>query len=72
MEQFDQGWGTILYRTTLPADVKEGTVLLVDEPHDWAQVYLNGQLLGRLDRRRGENILSLPEVKAGTAAWTSW
>nr|WP_303298731.1 beta-galactosidase [Phocaeicola coprophilus] len=66
MEQFDQGWGTILYRTTLPADVKEGTVLLVDEPHDWAQVYLNGQLLGRLDRRRGENILSLPDVKAGT------
>ena len=31
MEAFDQGWGTILYRTTLPQDVAEGTVLLVDE-----------------------------------------
>ena len=50
MEQFDQGWGTILYRTTLPA-VKEGTTLLIDEVHDWAQVFADGKLLGRLDRR---------------------
>lgn len=41
MEQFDQGWGTILYRTTLPA-VKEGTTLLIDEVHDWAQVFADG------------------------------
>ena len=65
MEQFDQGWGTILYRTTLPA-VTSGTTLLITEVHDWAQVYANGKLLGRLDRRRGENSLKLPALTAGT------
>lgn len=65
MEQFDQGWGTILYRATLPA-VKEGTVLLIDEVHDWAQVYADGKLLGRLDRRRGQNTLVLPALADGT------
>ena len=65
MEQFDQGWGTILYRTSLP-EVKEGTTLLIDEVHDWAQVYADGQFLGRLDRRRGQNSLVLPSLQKGT------
>lgn len=65
MEQFDQGWGTILYRTQLPA-VARGTVLLLDEVHDWAQVYADGKLLGRLDRRHDERRLRLPELPAGT------
>lgn len=65
MEEFDQGWGTILYSTILP-EVKEGTVLLIDEVHDWAQVYADGKLLGRLDRRRGENSVVMPALKAGS------
>ena len=65
MEQFDQGWGTILYRTSLP-EVKEGTTLLIDEVHDWAQVYADGKLLGRLDRRRGQNSLVPPSLQKGT------
>ncbi len=65
MEQFGQGWGTILYRTTLPA-VAAGTVLHVDEAHDWAQIYADGKLLGRLDRRRGETTLRLPALPEGT------
>lgn len=65
MEQFNQGWGTILYRTSLP-EVKEGTTLLIDEVHDWAQVYADGKLLGRLDRRRGQNSLVLPSLQKGT------
>ena len=65
MEFFNQGWGTILYRTSLPT-VKEGATLLIDEVHDWAQVYANGKLLGRLDRRRGQNSLVLPALAAGT------
>lgn len=65
MEQFEQGWGTILYRTSLP-EVKEGTTLLIDEVHDWAQVYADGKLLGRLDRRRGQNSLVLPSLQKGT------
>lgn len=66
MEAFDQGWGTILYRTTLPQDVDEGTILLVDEAHDWAQIFADGKLLGRMDRRRGDNSLPLPALKQGT------
>ena len=66
MEAFDQGWGTILYRTTLPQDVAEGTVLLVDKAHDWAQIFADGKLLGRMDRRRGDNSLPLPALKQGT------
>lgn len=65
MEQFDQSWGTILYRTTLPA-IADGTVLLIDEVHDWAQVYADGKLLKRLDRRRGENMIVLPALTDGT------
>ncbi len=65
MEQFNQGWGTILYRTTLPA-VNEGTTLLIKEIHDWAQVYADGKLLKRLDRRRGENTIVLSSLTEGT------
>ena len=65
MEQFDQGWGSILYRTTLKEDI-EGTLHL-DEMHDWAQVFADGQLLGRLDRRQGEFTLLLKSpLKKGT------
>lgn len=66
MEQFDQGWGTILYRTTLPESVQEGTSLVITEVHDWAQVFANGKLLARLDRRRGENVVKLPALSPGT------
>lgn len=38
MEAFDQGWGTILYRTTLQEPVENGTTMKITEVHDWAQV----------------------------------
>lgn len=57
MEMFDQGWGTILYRKVLSEDLK-GT-LHIDEVHDWAQVFVDGKLIGRLDRRKGEFMLPL-------------
>ena len=66
MEQFNQGWGTILYRTTLPEAVAVGTVLKITEVHDWAQVYADGKLLARLDRRKGEFTTTLPILKKGT------
>lgn len=65
MEQFDQGWGSILYRTVLKNDISG--VLHIDEVHDWAQVFADGKLLGRLDRRRGEFTLDLKStLKKGT------
>lgn len=66
MEQFDQGWGTILYRTTLPEATPAGTVLKITEVHDWAQIYADGKLLARLDRRKGEFTTTLSALKKGT------
>ncbi|MFD1754366.1 beta-galactosidase [Rufibacter sediminis] len=62
MENFDQGWGRILYRTTLPASAS-GRKLLITEVHDWANVFLNGKSIGKLDRRRGDNTVTLPAFK---------
>ena len=66
MEAVDQGWGTILYRTTLQEPVENGTTMKITEVHDWAQVFADGKLLARLDRRRGEFALQLPVLKKGT------
>lgn len=66
MEAFDQGWGSILYRTVLPQAVKAGDTLQITEVHDWAQVFADGKLLARLDRRQGENTVVLPALKEGT------
>lgn len=65
MEQFDLGWGTILYRTILPA-TEENLLLTVTEAHDWAQIFIDGKKIGTLDRRRGEQTVTLPPVKEGT------
>lgn len=65
MEDFDQGWGSILYRTTLP-EVKEESRLVITEMCDWAQVYIDGALIARLDRRRGENSVSLNGIAKGS------
>lgn len=65
MEQFDQGWGSILYRTTLPVAIDRG-LLKITKAHDWTQVFANGKLVGRLDRRHGENTVTLPRLEAGT------
>lgn len=64
MEDFNQGWGSIIYRTTLPA-VSANTLLRITEVHDWAQVYVNGKLLGYLDRRKDDNQITLPQLPAG-------
>lgn len=67
MEDFDQGWGSILYRTKLPRDARAGEVLALDEVHDWAQVFADGKLLARLDRRKREFSFALPnDLPAGT------
>ena len=59
MEMFDQGWGRILYRTKLPAG-DANRKLLIEDVHDWALVYVDGEQVGKLDRRRSEKLLNLP------------
>jgi beta-galactosidase len=64
METFNQGWGSILYSTTLP-EIKEQSKLTLTEVHDFAQVFVDGKLIGKLDRRLGEKDLLLPSVPKG-------
>ena len=64
MENFDQGWGRILYRTTLPASASKQK-LVITELHDWATVFIDGKQIGKLDRRRGDNTVKLPAFKSG-------
>lgn len=65
MEEYNQGFGSILYRTTLP-ETGGKSVLTLNEAHDFAQVFLDGRYIGKVDRRLGEKQLTLPAVKKGT------
>ncbi|MDL2245811.1 beta-galactosidase, partial [Parabacteroides sp. OttesenSCG-928-J18] len=62
MECFDQGWGSILYRTTLKACDKPQS-LIITEAHDWTQVFLDGEKIATLSRMKGEGMVNLPAVK---------
>lgn len=64
MEAFNQGWGRILYRTQLP-ETKTPLKLKITELRDWANIYINGKLIGNLDRRKDENTIEIPAVKKG-------
>jgi beta-galactosidase len=65
MEKFDQGWGTILYRTNLPK-ISKGTILKITEQHDWTQVFLDGKKIATLDRRKNEQSVAIPALSEGT------
>ena len=64
MEDYDQGFGSIIYRTALP-ELTKPTVLTVNEPHDFAQIFIDGKYIGKLDRRNGEKELVLPSCGKG-------
>lgn len=62
MEAYDQGRGCILYRTTLPAG--PAGQLSAKEARDFAWVFLDGKLLGTMDRRSRQYRVQIPERKA--------
>ncbi len=64
MEEYDQGFGSILYRTTLP-ELTTPAILTINEVHDFAQIFVNGKHIGTLDRRNGERELSIPACANG-------
>ena len=66
VEKFNQGWGSVMYSTILKHDVAKGTLLKITEQHDWAQVFIDGKLIARLDRRKGEQVVTLPQIKSGS------
>ena len=57
MEDVGQSYGYILYRTKLK-DAASGELAL-DQLHSYAQVYLDGKLVGTLDRRLKQDRLTL-------------
>ena len=63
MEYLGQGYGYILYRTTVtgPQDVE----LIAKEVHDFANVYVNQKLQGQIDRRLKQDRvnITIPEGK---------
>jgi len=62
MEDFDQGWGRILYRTTIPAGAARRK-LVITELHDWAVVFIDGKQIAKLDRRRGDNTVEIAGLR---------
>lgn len=64
MEEYDQGFGSILYRTILP-EITSSAQLTVNEAHDYAQIFIDGKYIGKLDRRNGEKQLTLPACPKG-------
>jgi len=59
MEAYDQGYGCILYRTTIPAG--PAATLEAATVHDFGFVFVDGKRAGIFDRRSGNFRLSLPE-----------
>ncbi|MGH9342441.1 MAG: glycoside hydrolase family 35 protein, partial [Terriglobia bacterium] len=57
MEDVGQAYGYILYRTVVASPVKGE--LSLDELHDYAMIYANGNLIGTLDRRLDQNSLAV-------------
>lgn len=63
MEDVGQSYGYILYRTRIPAATAGELVL--DQLHSYAEVYLDGNLVGSVDRRLNEDRVVLPVSHAG-------
>ena len=61
MEKYDQGYGCILYRTTIPAG--PATTLEAAAIHDFGFVFIDGIRAGILDRRSANAKILLPERK---------
>ena len=62
-EDMNMGWGTMVYETQVPAI--EGISTLTGEFHDFAQVYVNGKYVGKIDRVKNEKSLELPAMPQG-------
>jgi beta-galactosidase len=62
MEEVDQAYGYILYRTQLDRTV-QGETLSIDPIHDFALVYIDGVFVGTLDRHYNQTTLSLTSTR---------
>ena len=60
-EEMDMGWGTVIYTSILP-EIKSQSVLS-GEFHDFAQVFIDGKYIGKIDRVKNEKSLTLPPMR---------
>ncbi len=63
-EEMDMGWGSAFYSTTLP-EINQPSRLTISDAHDYAQVFINGEFAGKIDRVKNEKSIMLPSVKKG-------
>ena len=64
MEELDMGWGSMFYETTLPT-VSTPSLLTLNDCHDFAQVFIDGKYIGKIDRVKNEKSIVLPAVTIG-------
>ena len=64
-EAHNLGWGYAAYYTSLP-ELSASSVLTA-EFHDFAQVFVDGKYIGKIDRVKNEKSLTIPPVKAGSS-----
>jgi beta-galactosidase GanA len=57
MEAYGQNFGFILYRTTI---TEAGGKLRITQLNDYAQIYLDGNRIGSMDRRFGQDTITIP------------
>ena len=60
-EDVNMGWGMMMYSTALPEIPQKS--LLTAEVHDFAQVFIDGKYIGKIDRVKNEKSLLLPPVR---------
>lgn len=61
MASFGQYHGYILYKTRLRDSVTHGTLKVLDL-HDFSTVFLDGKLIGTIDRSLGQNSIKIPKI----------
>ena len=62
-EEMNMGWGSMIYGTELP-EISTRSVLTADI-HDFAQFFINGKYVGKIDRVKNEKTITLPPVRRG-------
>ena len=62
-EEYDMGWGTMVYKLSLPANDKPS--VLTGDFHDFAQIYVEGKYIGKIDRVKNEKSIELPAMPDG-------
>ena len=62
-EEMNMGYGSMIYNTKLP-EIASGSMLHING-HDFVQVFINGNYIGKIDRVKNERSLPMPATKKG-------